>query len=87
MTQVLRSHSSWVADVAWLPGSDTTLASCDYDGEVKVWDVRSKVPLHTVAAHEDKALALAWVDGSVLATGGTDAQVRLFQQEGRAAGE
>ena len=36
------------------------LVSSGYEGSINVWDIRSSTPLHTLAAHADKALAIAW---------------------------
>jgi ribosome biogenesis protein YTM1 len=42
---------SWVAALAWRPGSAHHLASAGYDGRVKLWDVRSNVPLADLEGH------------------------------------
>lgn len=76
------SHKEWVSAVAWHPTTATLFASASYDGTVKLWDARSAVPLHTLAAHDGKALAVAWRPEQepqvALASGGDDKQLKLF---------
>ncbi len=73
----LRSHKAWVAAVSFCPTNDKLLASCAHDRTVKVWDLRSTVPLHTVEDHTNKVLAVDWTaDGKALVSGGADAILR-----------
>merc|ERR1711916_416981 len=46
----LKSHEAWVTDVQWSPTKPHLLASASQDRTVKLWDVRSTVPLHTLKA-------------------------------------
>ena len=75
----LAGHGGWVAGVAWAPCAGHILASAAHDGKVKVWDVRSSVPLATLDAHEGKALCVAWAGGDYLASGGADARLATFK--------
>ncbi|MES1909249.1 MAG: hypothetical protein MHM6MM_002021 [Cercozoa sp. M6MM] len=70
------SQSQWTSAVSWAPASQSEylLASCSYAGDVKVWDVRTTVPLHSLKAHDDKALCLVW-HSSALYSGGADKQL------------
>ena len=68
----LASHARWATAVSWSPSDAHTLASAAHDGTVKLWDLRSTTPLHTLAAHADKALAVRYH-----AAGGGDARVCL----------
>ncbi|TYZ68903.1 hypothetical protein PybrP1_010972 [[Pythium] brassicae (nom. inval.)] len=76
------SHKEWVSAVEWHPTRATLFASASYDGSVKVWDARSSVPLHTLAAHDGKALDVAWrlEDAAhvAFASGGEDKQLKFF---------
>ena len=74
--KLFKSHKSVVADVSWSPSSPFHFASCDYQGLVKVWDVRSAMPLHSLSIHEDKALCLEWFSNKI-ASGGADCKVSL----------
>lgn len=80
--QTFHSHKEWVSAVAWQPESDHLFASAGYDGAVKIWDARSTIPLHTVAAHEGKTLALAWrpteTSSAAFVSGGEDKQLKMF---------
>jgi ribosome biogenesis protein YTM1 len=63
--------------VSFCPTNDKLLASCAHDRTVKVWDLRSTVPLHTVEDHTNKVLAVDWTaDGKALVSGGADAILR-----------
>lgn len=78
----------WLTSAKWMPINENSsrthqFVSCDHTGAVQVWDLRSKVALHTMGAHEDKALALAWwpssqLDSIRLLSGGADSQVRVY---------
>ena len=56
------SHKAWVSAVQWSPNNPYHLASTSHDGTVKVWDIRSSVPLHTVRVFPktEKGLCLAY---------------------------
>ncbi|GAB5354255.1 hypothetical protein AAMO2058_000103900 [Amorphochlora amoebiformis] len=77
----LRSHKSWVTGVAWSPITPHRLASTSHDGTLKVWDARASEALHTLKAHDGKALDLAWW-GSGIATGGTDRRIGAYSVSG-----
>ncbi|CAI7897872.1 unnamed protein product, partial [Closterium sp. NIES-53] len=50
----LLGHTDWISSLAWSPSNPLHLLSSSYDGSLKIWDLRSTVPLHTVKAHSDK---------------------------------
>jgi ribosome biogenesis protein YTM1 len=85
----LNSHSSWGSGVSWHPFSPhAQLASSSHDGTVKVWDLRSELPLFTVTTHKDKVLCVDWAGVGVgeegvnrfdLASGGADNKMRVFK--------
>jgi ribosome biogenesis protein YTM1 len=56
------SHKAWVSSVQWSQSNAYQLASTSHDGTVKLWDIRSPNPLHTVRAFpkEEKGLCLLW---------------------------
>ena len=70
-------HSGWVSAAKWCAQQPHLLASACYDGSVRLWDVRSTLPLHVVSQHDGKALCLTWDGDERLASGGTDAALRL----------
>ena len=88
------SHKAWVSAVQWSPNNPYHLASTSHDGTVKVWDIRSPIPLHTVRvfSKEEKGLCLAYgqhidteKDGDTRASlflGGTDCVVKQFTTNG-----
>lgn len=75
------SHKAWVSQVQWSPTNPYQLASTSHDGTVKLWDIRSSNPLHTVRVFpkEEKGMCLVWVPSTDkdtakqhLFAGGTD---------------
>ena len=57
------SHKAWVSSVQWSQSNAYQLASTSHDGTVKIWDIRSSNPLHTVRtfSKEEKGLSLLWL--------------------------
>ncbi|KAK9821782.1 hypothetical protein WJX81_002702 [Elliptochloris bilobata] len=72
------SHGDWITAAAWHPTSAHHLATASFDCSAKLWDLRALVPLHTLAAHTDKALAVSWAGPARLASGGADCALRTF---------
>ena len=71
-----------VACVRWCPGNDHRFASCSYDGTVKLWDARGKLPLHTVAPGEgDRLFSVDFHGPTRIATGGVDGYLRVYALE------
>ena len=73
-----------VVSVAWCPGSEYQLASTAYDGNVKLWDIRGKLPLHTVKAHPGKqhtarAQCVDYHGPNRVVSGGIDGRLRIFK--------
>eukprot|EP01135_Chromosphaera_perkinsii_P007846 Nk52_evm38s1020 gene=Nk52_evmTU38s1020 len=79
MKMAMTSHDSIIASVAWSPSNAQQLASVSYDGSLKIWDIRSKTPMYTIKGLHDgkKGLCVDWACGSIVATGGSDNQLRL----------
>ncbi|GLC50526.1 hypothetical protein PLESTB_000389500 [Pleodorina starrii] len=94
------SHGNWVSAVAFCPASQHHLATAGYDGAVKLWDLRTQVPLGSLTGHKDKVLCVSWLGGGGgaaaggggsaagrgLVSGGSDCQLRLYENEGALAG-
>jgi len=74
------SHSEWVSAVHWSKTSPYHLMSSSHDGRIKLWDIRSSIPLYTLRAFpkNEKALCMAHGSDGLLASGGTDCIVKLF---------
>jgi ribosome biogenesis protein YTM1 len=78
------SHKAWVSSVNWNQTNAFQIASASHDGTVKLWDIRSSNPLHTVKAFakEEKGLCLVYNarDGGdnhqQLYVGGTDCVIK-----------
>lgn len=85
------SHKAWVSDVRWNPSNAYQLASTSHDGTVKLWDIRSSNPLHTVRVFtkDEKGLCLVWAAHPAdsenqdqklhLFAGGTDCIIKHLQ--------
>ena len=72
------SHTDWIVAAAWHPTSQHHIATASYDHSVKLWDLRAAIPLHTLAAHADKALCVAWAGPAQLVSGGADCELRTY---------
>lgn len=53
------------------------MLSSSQDGAVKLWDIRSTLPLHSAQAHKGKALCCGWQDGKII-SGGEDGAVKTY---------
>ena len=73
----LIGHKGAVRSLVWRADSNVLLSASE-DGTVKMWDTRGSVPLHTVEAHDDKALGCDWHGASRFASGGADCQLKVF---------
>jgi len=73
----LSSHQQWVSSVEWIPDSPFLLCSVAYDGDLKIWDVRSHIPLYTIKAHKQKGLCLYNLHQKIL-TGGSDGLIKCY---------
>lgn len=47
----------------------------------QLWDLRSNVPLATLATHTDKVLCVAWSGPRMLLSGGADCQLHSHLTE------
>lgn len=74
----LSSHEKFVADVKWSRVNPNLLVSASHDRTLKIWDVRSTLPLHTLEGHEDKVLCVTWNhDYTQLISGGADSNLKI----------
>jgi WD40 repeat protein len=73
--QILKAHGSVVTSLA---AAGTTLASASSDGTVLVWNLPPDKPTHTLkSASAVRGLAIS-ADGKLLASGGDDNAVQLY---------
>lgn len=73
-------HKSWLSAVDWSKNRDHQLASGSFDGTIKIWDDRSTVPLFTIKkAHDGKVMAISWFAKAILASGGTDCNLKIHE--------
>ena len=73
------SHKAWVSAVKWSPTNPYILSSASHDGTLKIWDIRSSLPLHTVRTHskDEKSLSMVYGEG-VMYMAGTDCIVKQY---------
>jgi ribosome biogenesis protein YTM1 len=83
-TTLKPSHKAWITQVQWSRQNPYQLASTSHDGTLKLWDIRSTLPLSTVRVvtnQQEKALCLCYEDTkdrSAIFTGGTDGIVNQY---------
>ncbi|KAJ7543544.1 hypothetical protein O6H91_09G042900 [Diphasiastrum complanatum] len=76
--QQLTSHKSWISVCKWHRRSPYHLLSASHDGSVKVWDIRSKIPLQSLEGHKDKVMCADWWKGDSIVSGGADCQLQIY---------
>ena len=64
--------------IRWNPDNENHVVSSGYDGSIKLWDIRGRVPLHSVKTHDGKNFAVDYHGGERLASGGDDGQLRFW---------
>lgn len=79
--RVFTSSTQWISQVKWHSNNSNYFSSVDYDGLIKIWDLRSTVPVASIEAHNGKALCIDWLftsdEKASLITGGSDCIIRL----------
>ncbi|KAJ3274502.1 WD repeat-containing protein 12 [Terramyces sp. JEL0728] len=71
------SHSNWVSSLAKSETSGFHFASSSYDGTVKVWDIRSSIPLYSIGDGESRIFDLDWKN-ELIASGGEDSKLHIY---------
>lgn len=67
--KILRAHKGWVTGIA---SQGNGFATCGRDGYVKVWDLRSDLPLQVYTVNEASLLCIDWSNEAQIVTGGDD---------------
>lgn len=80
-----RSHAGCISSVAWSPHNEHVLVSGSYDNTVRMWDIRTAIPLATLEEHKAKVLAVAWTSESTVVSGGTDSLLHMYSTPDNAA--
>lgn len=79
----IKGHESWVRDFAFLPGNQVMVA-CDYAGRLSWWPFADPAPkaIRTIDAHQGWVRSVSISpDGKMLATGGNDILVKLWNAQ------
>jgi hypothetical protein len=76
----LNGHSKAVTGLAWRADSDA-VASCSEDGTVRIWDMHTGNELVKWDAHAEGALDVAFHPSGLLATGGRDGHVKIWDDK------
>ncbi len=72
----LVGHTQYVTRVCF-SRDGARLASASYDGTVRLWDIATEQCVRTLQGHSSRVWAVAF-SGSMVASGGTDQSVRLW---------
>eukprot|EP01118_Nematostelium_gracile_P015489 TRINITY_DN6221_c0_g1_i1.p1 TRINITY_DN6221_c0_g1~~TRINITY_DN6221_c0_g1_i1.p1 ORF type:complete len:412 (-),score=115.34 TRINITY_DN6221_c0_g1_i1:20-1255(-) len=75
--KTLSSHKEWVSSVQWHPTKDNLLVSGSHDNTVKVWDIRSVIPLFTLSS-KDKILCVDWAGQDKILGGGAECKLNVW---------
>jgi WD40 repeat protein len=75
---VLTGHGSYVTAIAFSP-DDSTVATASNDRSARTWDAATGEPLSVLRGHTSWISGLAFPAADVIATAGTDGQVRLWR--------
>ena len=82
----LKGHAAWISSLAFSPDG-RTLASGDYKGEIRLWEVAGGGERARLRGHRGPVWALAFSpDGTQLASGASDGAVLLWDIAGRRSG-
>lgn len=76
----LQPQNESVNAVAFSPDGKS-LASGGQDGSVRLWDVQSGRPRHTLRGHSNSIRTLAYAANHTLVSGGMDQTIRLWETE------
>ena len=84
-TAVIKKHTDWITAIAYSPDGKY-LATGDRNGGVEIWESAPEPkPFNTLAGHKSAVTALAFMPG-VLASGGEDGKITLWNvKEGASA--
>ena len=76
----VQAHQSHIYNATWSPTSPTVFATCASDGFLKTFDTRTPQPVHVNRASGEEVLSCDWnkYDDNVLATGGKDKSIRIW---------
>ncbi|XP_051117621.1 ribosome biogenesis protein WDR12 homolog isoform X2 [Andrographis paniculata] len=72
------SHKSWISSCKWHRESWFHLVTSSYDGKVRLWDLRSALPLFVLNAHSDKVLCADWWKNDCVISGGVDSKLNII---------
>lgn len=83
------SHKGWITQVKWCIDNPYHISSTSHDGTIKIWDIRSSLPLHTMKTFQkttkqenkdnQKVLSLVYGNTGMIYAGGTDCQIYQYR--------
>jgi WD40 repeat protein len=76
-----KAHSSQIERIKQSPFNTNYVATCSYDGTVKIWNVSSSFNwtlITTYSQHSSGVYPLEWLDNDTLASGSSDQTIKLW---------
>lgn len=73
------AHEGWISSIAWRPNNNCHIVTASHDGSVKLWDIRTAVPLGSLQQHSDKVLCVGWWGEEVIVSGGADCKLHIYE--------
>ena len=77
-----KSHTNWISAIKWCTNTSYNFISTSYDGTIKIWDIRSNIPLNTISTSTTKLLTINYNEIlKQIVAGGADTKLHLYHMK------